>query len=443
VIFVALVLGYQLRFHSGFFPLDKGIPPLVPYLNGFGLIAVFWFGVLMYGGFYARARPFSLEYVFELVRLLLVGAGLGMVAAFLYRGFSYSRLAFVIGFALTAVCLSAWHLVKARLRQAAARGGVGAERTAIVGDGVLARDCARKMLDAQSPFLRLLGYIGKRDGLLDGVVPELGAETALLDLVRDHELDRVVIALPSAESERILALIRQLDLTSVQVTLIPDLFGMLTRSVEPGDLNDIPAVTVSRLPIHGFGGQVKHLVDFFAASVGLLAISPFLAFVALLVRRDKGPAFYTQTRIGLDGRTFEIIKFRSMKVDAEAETGPKWADVDDPRCTRLGKWLRKYSIDELPQLVNVIRGEMSLVGPRPERPEFVEKFQASIPHYMARHKVRSGITGWAQISGLRGQSPIEDRTRYDIWYIENWSLWLDLKILIKTIWIAFIRPTGG
>jgi exopolysaccharide biosynthesis polyprenyl glycosylphosphotransferase len=169
-----------------------------------------------------------------------------------------------------------------------------------------------------------------------------------------------------------------------------------------------------------------------------------LALVAILIKLDsKGPVFYVQERVGLDGRPFLMYKFRSMRPEAEAETGPVWATKEDPRRTRLGAILRKFSIDELPQLFNVIRGEMSLVGPRPERPVFVARFRSQMQHYMHRHKVRAGITGLAQISGHRGDGPIEDRTRYDILYIENWSLWLDFKILVKTLWIAFIRPTGG
>lgn len=442
VIFGALVLAYLVRFHT-VLKVTGEVPPVGPYLNGFALVAVGFFGVLMYNGVYARESDFSLEVAFDLARSTLTGAGLAMIALFFYRGFSYSRLTVALGLVLTTVCLIAWHWAKSRARRLLARRGISVERALIVGDGPLARDCATRLQARPSPFLTLVGYCARRDGALEGVVPDLGPEDTLLDLIRDHDLDRVILALPSSESDRVLKLIQRLDQTSVNITLIPDLFAMLTRSVESSDLGDIPAVNLSRLPIHGFAGQAKHVLDFALALVGLVAIAPFLAVVALVVKWDSpGPILYYQKRLGLDGRAFWMIKFRSMRVDAEAQTGPTWAQKDDPRRTRLGRWLRRFSIDELPQLVNVLKSEMSLVGPRPERPEFVVEFSAKLPHYMGRHKVRSGITGWAQISGLRGQSSIEDRTHYDIWYIENWSLWLDLKILLKTLWIAFVRPTG-
>ena len=443
VIFGALVLAYFVRFHSGLFHVDRVIPPIAPYLTSFAIVAVFWWAILLYTGVYARERDFSLELIFDLARAVLIGAGQAMMLAFLIRSFSFSRLTVALGLVLTTLSLIAWHLAKSLIRRRLASAGMGSERALIVGDGTLARDCAQRLLADPSPFLTVVGYCGRQENLLDGLLPELGAEDQLVDLIRDHDLDRVIIALPSSQSERILRLIQRLDQTSARVTLIPDLFAMLASSVEPGDLGEIPAVNLSRLPIHGILGQLKHILDFALSLFGLIAISPFLALVSLAVKLDsRGPIFFFQERLGLDGRTFFMIKFRSMRVDAEAETGPVWAQKGDPRRTRLGRWLRKFSVDELPQLVNVLRGEMSLVGPRPERPNFVEEFRQKIPHYMGRHKVRSGITGWAQISGLRGQSSIEDRTHYDIWYIEHWSLWLDFYIIVRTLWIAFVRPTG-
>lgn len=443
VIFVALVLAYALRFHSGLFPQPRVIPPVGPYLSYFAACAVFFQVVLAYNGLYARDRDMSFDQAVEILQSIFVGSALMMMMLFLVRTFSFSRLTVALGMVSTSVCIVLWHWAKAAFRRHLARRGMGVERALIVGDGALARDCATRLLAAPSPLLTVVGYVARRDGQLDGVLTELGPEDRLLDLVRDHDLDRVIIALPSSESERVLALIRLLDQTSVHITLIPDLFAMLARSVESSELESIQAVNLSRLPIHGFAGQIKHLLDFILSAIGLVIISPLLALVALLVKLDSpGPIFYFQERLGLDGRTFWMIKFRSMRVDAEAATGPKWADKNDPRRTRLGAWLRKFSIDELPQLVNVLKGEMSLVGPRPERPNFVQEFSQQIPHYMGRHKVRSGITGWAQVRGARGQSSIEERTHLDIWYIENWSLWLDFTILIRTFWIAFVRPTG-
>jgi len=175
-------------------------------------------------------------------------------------------------------------------------------------------------------------------------------------------------------------------------------------------------------------------VDLIGSAVGLVVLSPLMMLVAALVKLDsRGPVFYVQERMGLDANPFGVIKFRSMRTDAEAETGPVWATEDDPRRTRLGTFIRRFSIDEWPQFINVFLGEMSLVGPRPERPVFVEQFRQSIPRYMDRHREKAGLTGWAQVNGLRGDTSITERTKYDLWYIENWSLLLDFKIILRTI----------
>jgi exopolysaccharide biosynthesis polyprenyl glycosylphosphotransferase len=191
---------------------------------------------------------------------------------------------------------------------------------------------------------------------------------------------------------------------------------------------------VRDVALRGWKVAAKRAMDLLISGVGLVLLSPFLLFVALLIRLEsKGPVFYTQLRVGLDGKPFHMIKFRSMRVDAEENTGPVWATEDDPRKTKLGTLLRRTSLDELPQLINVLLGEMSIVGPRPERPVFVEQFRNVVPRYMDRHQEKAGITGWAQVNGLRGDTSIIERTKYDLYYIENWSLLFDIKIIVRTV----------
>jgi len=213
--------------------------------------------------------------------------------------------------------------------------------------------------------------------------------------------------------------------------------------VRLGDLNGLPLLTVRDSALRGWRLSLKRAVDVVVAGVTLVLLSPLLLLIALLIKLDSpGPAFYIQERTGLDAQPFPMIKFRTMRADAEAETGPVWATADDPRKTRLGGFLRKTSIDELPQFINVLLGEMSVVGPRPERPVFVQEFQKQIPRYMNRHREKAGITGWAQVNGLRGDTSIEERTKYDLWYTENWSLWLDFKIMLKTMLQAIRDPNA-
>jgi len=229
----------------------------------------------------------------------------------------------------------------------------------------------------------------------------------------------------------------------VEIKIVPNVYSIITSSIHISNIAGMPVVNLMPLPIHGTQGHIKSVSDRVYALLGMIALSPFFALVAAKIRMDSpGDVIYKQERVGRDGKSFIIYKFRSMRIDAENETGPVWASVDDPRRTRFGEFIRKYSIDELPQLWNVLKGDMSLVGPRPERPFFVDQFQKKIPTYVDRHIVKTGMTGWAQVNGLRGQSPIEERTRYDIWYIENWSLWLDFVILIRTVHVCLCNPTG-
>jgi exopolysaccharide biosynthesis polyprenyl glycosylphosphotransferase len=200
------------------------------------------------------------------------------------------------------------------------------------------------------------------------------------------------------------------------------------------DIDGLPTINLSETPLEGWSRFVKRGFDLIVAGAAFVAFSPVMLAITIAIwLEDRGPIFYRQVRMGLDGKPFDIFKFRSMRVGAENESGAKWAERDDPRRTRVGRFIRAWSLDELPQLFNVLRGEMSVVGPRPERPQFVEQFRAEFPHYMLRHKVRAGITGWAQVHGWRGNTSIRMRIEHDLYYIENWSLLLDLKILFMTV----------
>ncbi len=227
----------------------------------------------------------------------------------------------------------------------------------------------------------------------------------------------------------------------IDFDVVPDLRFPFRGQIQVEEVGGLPLIRARDLPLAGWNGVVKRTFDLFGSGLLLLLASPLLLFCALAVRTSSaGPILYRQARMGRDRRVFTILKFRSMRIDAEGTTGPVWARENDPRRTAVGEFLRKWSLDELPQLWNVFRGDMSLVGPRPERPYFVEQFHDSIPHYYGRHRIKAGLTGWAQVNGLRGNVPIEERTRYDLYYIENWSLWLDLRILLLTLRAVIAHP---
>jgi exopolysaccharide biosynthesis polyprenyl glycosylphosphotransferase len=223
----------------------------------------------------------------------------------------------------------------------------------------------------------------------------------------------------------------------VGIKIFPDLFQIIATELSIGDLGGLPLLTVRDVALRGWKLTLKRGVDLLGSTVGLIVLSPVLMLIAVIIKLDSpGPVFYAQERMGLDAKPFWCLKFRSMRTDAEKH-GPGWTTESDPRVTRLGRLIRRLSIDELPQLINVFVGEMSLVGPRPERPVYVNQFRRSIPRYMDRHREKAGMTGWAQVNGLRGDTSIAERTKYDLWYIENWSLWLDFKIMLRTVFGIF------
>ncbi|MEA3406471.1 MAG: undecaprenyl-phosphate glucose phosphotransferase [Chloroflexota bacterium] len=309
------------------------------------------------------------------------------------------------------------------------------ERLLFVGTGDAARILLQKV--TQSPRLRyhVVGFVDdQRTGERVAGLPVLGSQGDLASIVREHDIQEVVIALTDASHEELLDMIADCESERATVRIFPDVFQIVASEVRISDMDGLPLLTVRDVALRGWKLAAKRALDLVVSVGALVFLSPLLLFIALLVKLDsKGPAFYAQERVGLDGKPFYMLKFRSMREGAEEETGPVWAQADDPRSTRVGAFLRRTSLDELPQLINVLRGEMSLVGPRPERPIFVEQFRQVLPRYMERHNEKAGITGWAQVNGLRGDTSIVERTKYDLYYIENWSLLFDLKIIVRTI----------
>jgi exopolysaccharide biosynthesis polyprenyl glycosylphosphotransferase len=281
---------------------------------------------------------------------------------------------------------------------------------------------------------RIVGYLRNGDaGELPGITC-LGRIGDAEQIVDRERIDHVFVALPHASSEAMMSLLDRLIRKVVEIHVVPDLLQFMVLRSRVEDLDGLPTINLSETPLEGWSRFAKRAFDLIVASLALVILSPLMLLVALVIwLDDRGPIFYRQERMGLDGKPFDILKFRSMRVGAEAATGAVWADKNDPRRTRIGAFIRAWSIDELPQLLNVLMGEMSVVGPRPERPQFVEQFRAEFPHYMLRHKVRAGMTGWAQVHGWRGNTSIRMRIEHDLYYIENWSLMLDMKILFMTV----------
>jgi exopolysaccharide biosynthesis polyprenyl glycosylphosphotransferase len=315
------------------------------------------------------------------------------------------------------------------------RGGRDLDRVLIAGNGELARAVLERINAHRTQLgFAIVGYLRNGDPAELPGLPCLGTIDDAERVVAEHAIEHVFVALPHASSEAMMALLDRLGRQLVSLHVVPDLLQFMVLRSRVEDLDGLPTINLSETPLEGWSRFVKRAFDLVVASLALVVLSPLMIGIAIAIwLNDRGPIFYRQVRMGLDGKPFEILKFRSMRVGAEQETGAVWAKQNDPRRTRIGEFLRAWSLDELPQLWNVLVGEMSVIGPRPERPEFVEQFRTEFPHYMLRHKVRAGMTGWAQVHGWRGNTSIRMRIEHDLYYIENWSLLLDVKILFMTV----------
>jgi Undecaprenyl-phosphate glucose phosphotransferase len=351
--------------------------------------------------------------------------------------FTYSR-AFIGLFALfdLIAVIGARLAVREALRRVRLRGH-NLQRILVVGAGTLGQETAQKLLAHRELGFEVVGYLdddpAKQGRSLAGP-PVLGPISDIERVLGERRIDSVWVALPLEAHQKMMMVLQAVGRECVDVKLVPDVLQYATLKATLEDLDGTPVINLSQPPLQGWKSLVKRSMDVGLAGGGLVALSPFLPLVAAAIwLEDRGPIFYRQERMGLDGRPFMILKFRSMRVDAETSSGPVWAIRNDPRRTWVGSWLRRWSLDELPQLWNVLTGDMSIVGPRPERPTFVKEFKHKVPQYMVRHRVKSGITGWAQVHGWRGNTSIRKRIEYDLYYIENWSLKLDFKILWMTV----------
>ena len=318
------------------------------------------------------------------------------------------------------------------------------ERVLVVGDGSQADFLIERLKELKPIGIHLSGSISLEEQSSENPGSKfLGSLEELPQIIQQQRIDQVFISLSLKEQHRLEELKDLLSEQWVDVRIVPDLGSFRTLHTDIESFAGMPLVTLVQSPMTGWNQVLKRVLDLAGAILALILFSPLMLLIAFLVKiTSPGPILYRQQRMGLDGKTFFTLKFRSMRQDAEKQTGAVWATENDTRRTTLGVYLRRFNLDELPQLFNVLNGEMSLVGPRPERPVLIEEFKSKIPNYMLRHKVKAGITGWAQINGWRGNTSLEKRIEHDLYYIERWSVWLDLKILLLTVFKGFVDPNA-
>lgn len=445
----AFVLGYYARLYLPLFNRPDTAPALTTYAGVIVTHVVIIMGVFYVSRMYHLPRAISrIDLAKNITTLVAVGSVLAYgISELLFEdtrfAVDYPQTLFfyatVFGTVLTGIGREVYRVTQIGLRVLK----LDVDNLVVVGGGSVAYDLALRIKRSPRLGYNILGLVTKEGSPTEGLpgINVIGAYDHLADLIDRYNVEQVIIALPDAKRIELVELISQCQRGQVDVKVYPDVLAYMSGDLNMDDLGGTPLITVRDIALRGWKLSLKRGLDIVGSVFGLIFLSPLMLLTALIIRwESKGPVFYTQERTGLDGKRFEMIKFRSMRTDAE-KTGPGWTVPGDPRVTRFGGFLRKSNWDEIPQLINVLIGDMSLVGPRPERPVYIQEFRKNIPRYMERHREKAGITGWAQVNGLRGDTSIAERTAFDLWYVENWSLWLDLKIIIRTIFMTVTRKS--
>jgi exopolysaccharide biosynthesis polyprenyl glycosylphosphotransferase len=439
---VLIALCWLAAYGGRFYVFGRGgdVPPFSDYALQLLPILVVWFFAYKAFDLYRPNRLGShLSEWLDIARASTIGV-LVLVAGmtFLFRAYEYSRLVILMFWVASIVAVSLSRAAFREVLRFARRRGYNQRYAVVVGGGEPAAEVLRVLRRRRDTGIQILGLLSDKQEGEGGAVRWLGGIEEIHTVLASRQVDIVIIALPYADYPRLGAVLNEIGDEPVDIHFVPDLFSLASLRGGVEEFESIAFIHLRESPLYGWNQVLKRSFDLaFGIAALLVALLPMAVITVAVLVTSGRPILFRQERMGLDGRRFRMLKFRTMHPDAEAESGPQWAVPDDPRRTRLGAFLRAWSLDELPQLFNVLRGDMSLVGPRPERPSFVEEFRRRVPGYMLRHKMKAGITGWAQIHGWRGNTSIEKRIEYDLEYIARWSLGFDLSILLRTLWLGF------
>lgn len=445
----SFLLSYWIRFYTPFtsiFPITHGIPGIHGYF--YFILATIPVWILVFQAFkmYKLNRVvFIMDEFFVILKCVTISIIFSIGIIFFFRDFPYSRLVFVLIWINSIIILTITRYLLLKFEKTLYNREIGVKNIAIVGNNEMAEKIYRKFEKEKFAGFKVIGYFLKNEhNETDSNGRNfLGKYETIPEKINELGLNKIILSLQADEHSDIFEVLKLCEGINVEFMLVPDFVEIMTSKLKVEEVNGVPFMKIKSLPLNIWNKMVKRTFDIIFSLVFLLLTSPLMLILTILVKvTSKGPLFYLQERVGLDGKKFKIYKFRSMKIDAESN-GPRFVSVDDDRYTPIGKFIRKYSLDELPQFLNVLIGNMSVVGPRPEREFFINKMKTTIDRYLERHRVKCGITGWAQVNGLRGpQTPIQTRIDYDIYYIENWSLSFDLKIIFKSIKEIFFSKTA-
>ena len=446
VITFSWLAAFYIHFKTSFGPLPRhSTPDIEIYLLALIPVLIVFMSSIRVCGLYQPQRGKSLsENFFNIIKVTSLSILVLAAVTFFYREGSFSRFVMVYFFFLTTSLMAVSHLLVHIVLKKIRSHGFNVRHVLIAGTGDLAQSLSEKISLHSEYGFNIIGYLTAHTEEINnelGGVRVIGTLNEISAVIQKYGVDQLFIALPLNAHDEMETLLDSLSEETVDIKVVPDLLKFMSLQSGVENLDGLPIVNLSESPLHGWNIVLKRLSDIIFSSILIIVSSPLLILIAIIIKfESKGSIIYSQKRVGLDKNVFEMFKFRSMQVGAEDETGPIWASKGDNRRTPLGSFLRKTSIDELPQLFNVLMGDMSLVGPRPEREVFVEEFKKSIPKYMLRLKMKAGLTGWAQVNGWRGNTSLDKRIEFDLYYIKHWSLLLDLKIIFMTLWKGFINP---
>ena len=441
------VLAYCIRFYIPIIPAHKGIPSFYTYITLLIIMIPLWFIVFKALGLYRPRRISSrVAEAMDIVKATSIATLILISLTFFVARSEFSRVIFLYFWIISIVALCLIRILFREFLRLIRKRGYNLRYALIVGTGKLGQDITDKIQEHPELGLKIRGFLSEDASQVGNTVDGyqvLDTYENIRDVIISNQIDMVLITLPLNAHEKLKSILDNIADEMVSIMIIPDLFEFISLRGGVGEFEGIPIISLRDSPLYGWNRVIKKATDISLSLFIILITSPLMLAISILIKiMSPGPILYKQDRMGLDGKIFKMLKYRTMGTQAEEKTGPTWATENDNRRTLIGAFLRKTSLDELPQFFNVLKGDMSIVGPRPERPHFIQQFRSKIPKYMLRHKMKAGITGWAQVNGWRGNTSLEKRIEYDLYYIENWKLMFDFEIMWLTFWRGFISKNA-
>ncbi|MGR3318163.1 MAG: undecaprenyl-phosphate glucose phosphotransferase [Candidatus Anammoxibacter sp.] len=448
IISISWILSFYLRLNGIIIPVSplKGPPELRYYLTLLVFIIILWRIIFKHFNLYNAKSTLSIvKEVYHITKATTVAIILLTTITYFLRHYEFSRAVFLYFWFISIAALSISRATTRKVILYYRKKTNNQRHVLIVGAGTLGNEVLTRLERHPELGLSVVGFLANDNNIKEHIDDSkiIGTYKDIKNTIESHDVELVIIALPLDEHTEVKSILKMIEGETVDIKLVPDFFQFITLRGETEEFDGLTFINVQASPLFGWNVVNKRIFDTVISFISIILSLPIMLIVAIVIKlTSSGPIIYKQERMGLDGRVFDMYKFRSMKIGSEIETGPVWATKDDPRTTWIGKISRATSIDELPQLLNVLKGEMSLVGPRPERVVFIEEFKKKFPRYMLRHKVKAGMTGWAQVNGWRGDTSIEKRFEHDLYYIEHWAIGFDVKIVLLTLWKGFINKNA-